>query len=98
MYAGLCTGSIAAAALSCAQNVFDITRVGVQAVIVAFRIGLHVHRRAAMMGFSGDSQWSAVVANLSESAVEELISSFCQASVCAPPYLHLNLQLVLLET
>lgn len=47
---GFCTGSLAAAAVSCVRTSIDLLTLGIEAVVVAFRVGMHVARRANALG------------------------------------------------
>ncbi|KAB8237687.1 type I polyketide synthase [Aspergillus alliaceus] len=75
-FLGICTGALAAAAISCSTNVFEISRLGVQAVTVAFRLGMHVHRRAELLGYSTPASWSAVLSSNQEEVVSEVLATF----------------------
>ncbi|EWG41233.1 hypothetical protein FVEG_03379 [Fusarium verticillioides 7600] len=73
---GICTGSIAAAAVSCAKDVFDISRLGVEAATVAFRLGMHVRRRAENLGCLIPSSWSMILSSNQEKLVSEALQQF----------------------
>ncbi|OGM43340.1 putative polyketide synthase [Aspergillus bombycis] len=76
---GFCTGSLAAAAVSCARTSIDLLVLGIEAVVVAFRVGMHVARRAnALAGEDGLQwrPWSLAVADMSESAAEKMLEAF----------------------
>ncbi|CVK91833.1 bikaverin cluster-polyketide synthase [Fusarium mangiferae] len=73
---GICTGSIAAAAVSCAKDVFEISRLGVEAATVAFRLGMHVRRRAENLGYSTPSSWSMILSSNQEELVSEALQEF----------------------
>ncbi|RYP27845.1 hypothetical protein DL767_007493 [Monosporascus sp. MG133] len=75
-FLGICTGAVAAAAISCSANVFEISRLGVQAVIVAFRIGMHVRRRAELLGYSTPASWSVILSSNQEELVSEVLATF----------------------
>lgn len=78
---GLCTGAFAAAAISCSNTLFDVARMGVQAVIVAFRIGMHVHRRARILGHPTRGCWSLVVSSMEEEAAKQILTDLYTAQV-----------------
>lgn len=80
-FLGLCTGSFAAAAISCSRTVWDIARVGIQAVIVGFRIGLHVRRKAEILGYPEPSSWSAVIYNTGNMQGGELTDALTRFSI-----------------
>ncbi|KAM0545985.1 hypothetical protein ACHAPJ_011097 [Fusarium lateritium] len=75
-FLGFCTGSFAAAAISCSRTIFDLIGVGRQAVIVAFRVGLHVQRRAAILGSQKNSSWSVVLAATQEDEANRALAGF----------------------
>ncbi|KAK0637053.1 hypothetical protein B0T17DRAFT_588016 [Bombardia bombarda] len=65
---GICTGALAAAAVSCSHNTVDLIPLAVDAVIVSFRAGLHVtdmaRRVEPFKGSLDDKSWSIVVPGL----------------------------------
>lgn len=83
---GICTGALAAAAISCAQSVFALIPLAVTSVVVAFRTGLSAAaagRRATRLeqiesksGFS--RSWSLVAAG---QAASQAVKEFSQRSV-----------------
>ena len=76
---GLCTGSFAAAAISCSHTLFEVARMGVQAVIVAFRVGMHVRRKAEILGHSKVGCWSLVVPSMEEQTAKQALAELCMA-------------------
>ncbi|KAF4121453.1 hypothetical protein GMORB2_1860 [Geosmithia morbida] len=70
---GICTGAIAAASVSCSVNVFEISRLGLQAVTVAFRTGFHVGKRAELLGYPTASSWSMIVSLDDENLVTQVL-------------------------
>ncbi|KAG5775036.1 hypothetical protein H9Q73_011283 [Fusarium xylarioides] len=78
---GICTGSIAAAAVSCAKDVFEILRLGVEAATVAFRLGMHVRRRAENLAYSTPSSWSMILSSNQEELVSEALEEFSKGKV-----------------
>lgn len=81
---GLCTGSLAAAAVSCAQTSIDLLTLGIEAVVVAFRVGMHAARRAKTLVGEGALQWkpwSVAVAGLSEPNAEKMLETFMRDQV-----------------
>lgn len=78
---GLCTGSFAAAAISCSHTLLDVALIGVQAVTVAFRIGMHVRRKAQILGHSKLGCWSLVVSPMQEEAAKQALAQLCTAQV-----------------
>lgn len=80
---GLCTGALAATAVACSSSILDLIPLGVNAVKVAFRIGIRVrdvaHRLAPMEAF--DRSWSIIMPGLHSEAIER----FCAQSVSTNP-------------
>lgn len=75
---GLCTGSFAAAAVSASQSIAELIPAGIEAVIHAFRTGLHsfkLQRDLEMSPSSTRKSWSAVV-GLPEQRAADLIESY----------------------
>ncbi|KAI0115705.1 polyketide synthase [Nemania sp. FL0031] len=75
-FLGICTGGLAAAAISCSQNVFEIPRLGVQSVTVAFRTGMQVSKRAGLLGYSLPESWSMTISSSQEDRISEHLESF----------------------
>ncbi|PWY71773.1 ketoacyl-synt-domain-containing protein [Aspergillus sclerotioniger CBS 115572] len=77
---GLCTGALAAAAVSCSGSALDLVPLAVVAVTVAFRTGIlvtDVAERVTSMDH-GDASWSMVVPG---SMSAEVVQQFCRQSV-----------------
>ena len=77
---GLCTGALAATAVSCSRSTLDLIPLGVEAVIVAFRTGVYVSDVAQRIEppKESDQSWSMIV---SGSAATEVVETFCEQSV-----------------
>ena len=78
---GICTGALAAAAVSCSRSVLELIPMAVDAVAVAFRTGMHVMDTARGIEPSNDASdqsWSIVVPG---EASAEAVHSFCKRSV-----------------
>ena len=77
---GLCTGALAAAAASCSRNTLDLIPLGIEAIIIAFKTGLHVSDVAQRIEppQDFDRSWSMVVTG---SAVAGVVKTFCEQSV-----------------
>ena len=77
---GLCTGALAAAAVSCSRSTLNLIPMAVEAVIVAFRIGMHVTDVGKRLETSQeiDQSWSMIVAG---SASSEIVHRFCEQTV-----------------
>lgn len=87
--AGLCTGSLAAAAITSCQSLADLLPVAVQTVRVAFRAGLCVYRAAIAIEPS-DDPWSLVIASNSPEDIATRVQSFCESNVSD---IHLQVEL-----
>ncbi|KAI1378966.1 ketoacyl-synt-domain-containing protein [Hypoxylon crocopeplum] len=82
---GLCTGALAAAAVGCSRNTLELVPVAVDAVIVAFRTGMHVTDMAQRLQ-SSDQSWSIIVPGL---ASVDAVRRFCEQTtlpLSARPY------------
>jgi naphtho-gamma-pyrone polyketide synthase len=67
--------------VSCAKDVFDISRLGVEAATVAFRLGMHVRRRAENIGCLIPSSWSMILSSNQEELVSEALQQFSKEKV-----------------
>ena len=75
---GLCTGSFATAAISTSRSIAELIPAGIQAVVQAFRTGLHslkVQRDLETPLSSRTKSWSAVIA-VSEKRALELLEDY----------------------
>lgn len=74
---GLCSGSLAATAISCASGPHQVVRLGSKAVLAAFRIGMVTMRRALTMTDLEDEResWS-LVCGINEHEAEKLLAVF----------------------
>lgn len=78
---GLCTGALAAAAVSCSRSTLDLIPLAVCAVIAAFRTGMHatdVAQRIAPLE-SMNRSWSMIVAGLA--SAEAAVNEFSEQTV-----------------
>lgn len=77
---GLCTGALAAAAISCSRDTLELIPLAVDAVVVAFRTGKRVTDVATGIEplDASDSSWSTIIAGATAS---ESISSICKDMV-----------------
>ncbi len=82
---GICTGALAAAAVSCSRSVLELVPMAVDAVAVAFRTGMHVIDVAQRIESSdaSDQSWSIIVAGL---ASAEAVHRLCEQSVRTSSY------------
>ncbi|KAK4147650.1 ketoacyl-synt-domain-containing protein [Dichotomopilus funicola] len=80
--AGLCTGTLAAAAVSCSRSTQELVAKGLDAVVVAFRTGVRVtdvaKRVAPAAAESGDETWSIIVAG---AAAADAVKAFGENSI-----------------
>ena len=81
---GLCTGSLAAAAVASSPSAATLTPLAVEAVRIAFRTGLHVGISARRVYQVVDNQecWSFLVPEISELEAGEAIDDFHKEKVC----------------
>lgn len=87
---GLCTGSIAAAAVASSQNVSELITAGVQAARVAFRLGLCVARVSRAVEASSEDasrSWTIIVSGIPLSEAEATLKDFSSQRVSVPPYI-----------
>ncbi|KAF2637343.1 ketoacyl-synt-domain-containing protein [Massarina eburnea CBS 473.64] len=86
---GLCTGALAAAAVSCSRDVLHLLSLAVDAVVVAFRIGMVVTDAASRISpLNGSTQkWSVIIPG---AASVEQVRKFCDQSslpLTSKPYI-----------
>lgn len=60
---GLCTGALAAAAVACSRSALDLVPLAIDAVVFAFRTGMHVVDASLRISCSEESEqsWSVVI-------------------------------------
>lgn len=78
---GICTGSLAAAAISCSDSLSQLLPVAVQTALIAFRLGLCVTNMRDRLESSAEDRtkpWSVVVYDLSEQTAAAAIKDFCR--------------------
>lgn len=81
---GLCTGSLAAAAVSSCSTLSELLPAAVQTVQVAFRLGLCVVRmrdRMEMLSEDLPREWSVVFSDLEPKLATVAVNDFCQENV-----------------
>lgn len=80
---GICTGTLAAAVLSCSRNMHDLVSLAIDAVTVAFRTGLVVIEAANRVSAvqESDQSWSMI---LPDTAAVDIVRDFCEQSVGYP--------------
>ena len=82
---GLCTGSLAAAAISSCGSLSELLPAAVQTVLVAFRLGLcvvDVRDRLEQPSPGEPQSWSIVFPGLEPDRATTLLDAFCKAKVC----------------
>ena len=81
---GLCTGSLAAAAVCCSRNIAELLPAAIEAVLVAFRTGLRATevRDRLELSDGASATWSIVVPGIQEGAASTLLKDFCHNRVC----------------
>lgn len=95
---GLCTGSFAAAAISSSRTIAELIPAGIQAVIHAFRTGLHsfkVQRDLQSSLSPTPKSWSAAIA-LPEQRAADLVEDYAVKRVRNALYYCLESILILL--
>ncbi|KAL5612261.1 hypothetical protein BROUX41_000199 [Berkeleyomyces rouxiae] len=77
---GFCTGMFAAAAIALTQNVSQLIPLGVQTVLLAFRLGTYVGGLAEKLSPSIEggktASWTYIVSNVTEGAAQAVIDEF----------------------
>lgn len=81
---GLCTGALAAAAVSCSRSTLELIPLAICAVTVAFRVGKHATDVAHRVASSDTSEqsWSMIVSGLTSG--EAAVNNFCEQTVSTP--------------
>lgn len=83
---GVCTGALAAAAVSCSRSVLELVPMAVDAVTVAFRTGVHVMDVAQRIEPSeaSDRSWSLIIPG---AASAEAVNRLREESVRTTSYI-----------
>lgn len=78
---GSCIGLLAAAAVSCSQNIVDLLSLGPEFVVLAFRLGLLVQAKTNSVAPSLDksASYSFVVGGIDKDSASRLIDEYCQS-------------------
>ena len=79
----MCTGQLAAAAIASASTVGELVSLAVEAVVIAFRTGLHVTQTRDLLenGTERKQNWSYMVPRLQVDAAESRIEQFSKSEV-----------------
>ncbi|CAG8050114.1 unnamed protein product [Penicillium salamii] len=79
---GLCTGQLAAAAVSSSRTVGELIPVGVETVVLALRLGTCVLKVQELVEPSKSaSSWSVLVSGMRESEAQDLIQQYAKKNV-----------------
>lgn len=85
VFAGLCTGLLAATAISASQSLVDIVPFALKTVQVAFRIGAKVFKATQRLSTSGDGNaprsWSTLVIGVQKEAAAHELERFNHSKV-----------------
>ncbi|TVY85230.1 putative sterigmatocystin biosynthesis polyketide synthase [Lachnellula suecica] len=81
---GLCTGALAAAAISSCKSLSELLPVAVQSVVVAFRLGLLVVEVGNRIDPQSSSTWSMIFPGLNPSIVTVALKEFSHAKNLPP--------------
>ncbi|KAK2800875.1 fusarubin cluster-polyketide synthase [Onygenales sp. PD_10] len=86
---GLCTGALAAAAVSCSASTVDLVPLAVDAVKVGFRTGLFVADIAQRVAplHEPDQTWSVVIPGLASSEAVDIFCSQTILPLTSKPYI-----------
>jgi naphtho-gamma-pyrone polyketide synthase len=80
---GLCTGLLAAAAVSSSQSVSQLLPTAVYTVLIALRVGLCALRTGVLIDPTAKSQdsWSVVVMKIGIDEAQDIVTHFCSEKV-----------------
>lgn len=79
---GLCTGQLAAAAVSSSRTVGELIPVGIETVVLALRLGICVLKVQELVESSKSvSSWSVLVSGIREHEAQELIQNYAKKNV-----------------
>jgi hypothetical protein len=80
--AGLCSGALAAAAISTSSSLSDLIPVAVRTVALALHLGLRASEMAeSLQGSDTRSTWSMVIPGLTADSASEVLHDFCLRNV-----------------
>ncbi|PQE21599.1 polyketide synthetase protein [Rutstroemia sp. NJR-2017a WRK4] len=79
---GLCTGQLAACTVASAANINELVKLAVEAVVIAFRTGLHVTRTRELLenGPDKNKEWAYIVPKLQVDLAASRIEQFSQSA------------------
>jgi hypothetical protein len=80
---GLCTGQLAACTVASAANINELVKLAVEAVVIAFRTGLHVTKTRELLenGPDKNKEWAYIVPKLQVDLAASRIEQFSQSAV-----------------
>lgn len=82
---GLSTGQLAAAVVALSPTIPALMPLAVEAVLIAFRLGLHVRTTASNIEMSplhdDDSSWSYIISGKTNSEAQDILDNFHQDKV-----------------
>ena len=84
---GLCTGSLAAAAVASSHSLSHLLPLAVETVGIAFRVGLHARKAASLLGGDVEEQepWAHVFTNDDQVSVKPVLDDFNRDSEIPKP-------------
>ncbi|KAF2671317.1 polyketide synthase-like protein [Microthyrium microscopicum] len=78
---GLCTGILAASAVSCARSLCELLPLAIEAVRISFRAGNAVQAmRSALAADDGNASWSTIVTNTNEDTLQSSLANFHESN------------------
>ncbi len=92
---GLCSGLFAASAIASTPSLSSLVPIAVQAVLMAFRLGLHVAALSDRLSLPTDrsESWTHVVPGLGEKEARAVLEDFNNSNVSSPAVVCLRLSL-----
>ncbi|KAL8943834.1 MAG: hypothetical protein Q9216_000827 [Gyalolechia sp. 2 TL-2023] len=97
---GLCTGLLAAAAVASAPTPNRLIPLGVEVVLIAFRVGVHIHQTARQLDIShtGNDCWSLVVGGTTEERARDTLANFHKSEASRLIWLPLTSRLISIQS
>lgn len=82
-----CTGFLSAVAVSCSRSASDLIRLGLQTVVIAFRVGACAWDVGSLLCGSSDAarpfpHWTIALAGLGEEDILKAVAHFVTDNVC----------------
>lgn len=85
---GVCTGSIAAAAVAVSNSVKQLVDIGPEIVCISLRTGLEAYKRSQRLE-SSEGSWTLLVVGLPVVELQTIVDEFNKSNVCTCLYLNL---------